>query len=274
MMDILFFKIALCAYLISTLGYIASLLIGRVLIARASTWILLGAFIVHTVYFLFRGIETGHSPFINLYESLSFFAWAISGIYLAFQVKTKTRVLGAFVSPIAFLLMMAASTSGGLGGDVSMPAILQGRWVTIHVILSVAGEALFALACLAGVMYLIQDGFIKSKKVSGFSRLLPSLRDLDRINHICLLWGFPLLTLGVIAGSIWARTVWGSHWHWDPKQVWTLIAWAFYAVLLHQRLAIGWKGRKIAFFSIVAFLILLFAFVGVYMFFTTSHRFV
>jgi len=241
-------------------------------VARISTWIFFSAFILHAASFLFRCVETGHSPFVNLYNSLSFFAWAISGVYLAFQVKTKTRVLGAFVSPVAFLLMMVASIR--LGEGVSMPAILEGYWVPVHIILSISGEALFTLACLAGAMYLIQDRFIKSKKVSGFSRLLPPLRDLDRINHICLLWGFPLLTLGVIAGSIWARTVWGSHWQWDPKQVWTLIVWGFYAILLHQRLAIGWKGRKVAFFSIVAFLILLFAFVGANVFFITSHRFI
>ena len=271
-MDILLFKIALVAYLASALGYTTSLLVKRVLIARISTWVLLLAFIIHAASFLFRCIETGHSPFTNLYESFSFLAWAISGIYLAFQVKTKTRVLGAFVSPVAFLLMMAASIR--LGGHVSMPVILQGHWVIAHVILSVAGEALFTLACLAGVMYLIQDSFIRNKKINSFSRFLPPLRDLDRINHVCLLWGFPLLTLGVIAGSIWARTVWGSHWQWDPKQIWTLFAWIFYAILLHQRLAIGWKGRKIAFFSLAAFLILFLAFVGVNAFFTTSHKFV
>ena len=270
-MDVFFFKIALCAYLISTLGYITSLLVKRVLVARVSTWIFSLAFIIHGVSFLFRCIETVHSPFTNLYDSLSFFAWIITGTYLAFQVKTKTRVLGAFVSPLAFLLMMVASIQ--LGGDVSISPILQGRLVTIHIILSVSGEALFALACCAGVMYLIQENFIKNKKVGGYSRLLPSLRDLDRVNHVCLLWGFPLLTLGVIAGSIWARTVWGSHWQWDPKQIWTLIAWIFYAILLHQRLAIGWKGRKVALFSIVAFLILLFAFVGANTFFITSHKF-
>jgi cytochrome c-type biogenesis protein CcsB len=271
-MDILFFKTALFAYLISTLGYISSLLVKRVLVARVSTWIFFSAFILHAASFLFRCVETGHSPFVNLYASLSFFAWAISGVYLAFQVKTKTRVLGAFVSPVAFLLMMVASIR--LGEGVPMPDILEGYWVPVHIILSISGEALFTLACLTGAMYLIQNSFIKSKKVGGFSRLLPPLQDLDRINHICLLWGFPLLTLGVIAGSIWARTVWGSHWQWDPKQVWTLIAWVFYAILLHQRLAIGWKGRKVAFFSIVAFLILLFAFVGANVFFITSHRFI
>ena len=88
-MDVLLFKIALGAYFISTLGYITSLLVKRVFVARVSTWILVLAFIIHGFSFLFRCMETGHSPFVNLYDSLSFFAWTITGTYLAFQVKTK-----------------------------------------------------------------------------------------------------------------------------------------------------------------------------------------
>ena len=85
--------------------------------------------------------------------------------------------------------------------------------------------------------------------------------------------GFPLLTLGILAGSIWARTVWGSHWQWDPKQIWTIMAWFLYASLLHQRLAIGWRGHKAAWFSIIAFAFLLLCVVAV-SFSTTLHRFV
>jgi len=272
--NILFFKLALFAYFLSTIGYVTSILVKRVLIAKTSTWILFSAFIIHTIYIVFRWMETGYSPVINVYESLSFIAWAISGSYLAFQTKTKTRILGSFVSPVAFLLMVEASASGGLVGDISMPAILKGWLVPVHTMLSLTGEALFVLACLSGIMYLIQDNFLKKKKSYSFSRLLPPLRDLDRINHICVLWGFPLLTLGVIAGSIWARTVWGSHWQWDPKQVWTMISWLLYAFLLHQRLAIGWKGKKAAVLSILAFGILLFAVVGVSIFFVTVHNFI
>jgi cytochrome c-type biogenesis protein CcsB len=270
-MDILFFKIAFWAYFLSTIGYIASILVRRVLIAKTSTWILFSAFAIHTIYIISRWMETGYSPVTNFHESLSFIAWVISGSYLAFQTKTKTRILGSFVSPLAFMLMIVASA--GLVKSVSIPVILQGWWVTIHTILSLAGESLFALACLAGIMYLIQDNFIKKKRSYSFSRLLPPLRDLDRINHICVLWGFPLLTLGIIAGSIWARTVWGSRWQWDPKQVCTVISWFLYAFLLHQRLAIGWKGKKAAVLSIFAFVILLFAVVGVETFFVTMHSF-
>jgi cytochrome c-type biogenesis protein CcsB len=273
-MDIFLFKIALTAYFLSTLGYTASILIRRVLIAKTSTWVLFAAFAIHSGYIVFRLITTGHSPVVNLHESLSFIAWAISGSYLAFQMKTKTRILGAIVSPLALVLMIETSAFGGLAEGAALPSVLKGWWVSLHTVLALSGEALFALACCAGIMYLIQDNLIRRKKAYSFSRLLPPLRDLDRINHISILWGFPLLTLGIIAGAIWAHTVWGRHWQWDPKQVWTMITWFLYAFLLHQRLAFGWKGRKAAVFSIVAFGILLFAVIGVHIFFVTVHDFV
>ncbi|MBM4271334.1 MAG: c-type cytochrome biogenesis protein CcsB [Deltaproteobacteria bacterium] len=272
MMDTMFLKAALAVYFVSVLGYVTSIYVRRVMVAKVSTWIFFLAFLCHTISFIFRYLETGHTPVISIYETLSFFAWAMAGVYLAFQPKTKTRVLGAFVSPVTFLLMIAASK--GLEGYVSIPEVLKSNLVPLHVILSVTGEALFALASFAGAMYLIQEGLIKNKKVSGFSRMLPSLSDLDRINHFCLMWGFPLLTLGVLVGSLWARTAWGSHWQWDPKQVWTLVAWVFYALLLHQRLAIGWKGHKAAFLSLLAFAILLVSLVAINLFFVTAHSFI
>jgi len=271
-MDIMFFKIALVAYFASTIGYVISVVVRRVIVAKTATWVLSFAFVIHGISILIRWGEMGYSPVVTMYESLSFIAWAVSGVYLAFQVKTKTRVLGAFVSPLAFLLMIVASVR--VMENVPLPAILRGYWVSFHVMLSLVGEALFALACCAGIMYLVQDYFIRKKRSFKVSKLLPPLRDLDRINHICILWGFPFLTLGIIAGSVWARTVWGSHWQWDPKQIWTMVTWILYALLLHQRLAIGWKGRKAAVFSIVAFAILIFAVVGVRVFFVTVHSFV
>ncbi len=270
-MDILFFKIALVAYFLSTVGYAVSLVVKKVLAARVSMWILCAAFLIQTLAFGARCIETGRSPILGIYDALGLIAWIMTGTYLAFQLKTKTRILGAFVSPVAFLLMIVASVR--LGNDVAIPAVLQSSLVPVHIILAVAGEALFALASCAGAMYLVQDKLIKNKKGRSFSRLLPSLRDLDRINHLCLLSGFPLLTLGVLVGSVWARTAWGSNWQWDPKQLWTLMAWFLYALLLHQRLAIGWRGHKTAWFSILAFIFLLFCVIASR--FTTSlHSFV
>jgi ABC-type transport system involved in cytochrome c biogenesis permease subunit len=228
--------------------------------------------VVHTFSFAVRWFAAGQTQVAGIHDALSLFAWVMAAAYLVLQVKTKTRVLGAFVSPVICLLMVIASV--GLGGAVNAPVMLRGSLVTVHVFLSVSGEALFAVASCAGLMYLIQDGLIRRKKTGALSRLLPPLGDLDRINHLCLLWGVLLLTLGGLAGSLWARIVWGSHWQWDPKQVWTLLVWGCYAFLLHQRLAIGWRGRTAAKWSLAIFVILLLLLMAGLPFFGTLHRFV
>ncbi len=271
MIAIVLFKAALAVYLVSAAVYVASLLGRRVLLARFATGLMLAALVIHTFSFAAWWLAAEVGPVIRFREALSLFAWVMAIAYLALQLKTKTRVLGAFISPAICLFMVVASV--GLGGTVVAPAMLRGTLVTFHVILSVAGEALFAVASCAGLMYLFQDGLLRKKKAGGFSRLLPSLGDLDRINLLCLLWGFPLLTLGGLAGSIWARIVWGSHWQWDPKQIWTLLAWGFYAFLLHQRLVIGWRGRTAARWSLAAFVILLVLLMVGMPFFRTFHDF-
>ncbi len=272
MMGIVLFKTALAVYLACAVVYGASLWVRRVLTARFATWLMLAALIIHTLSFASRWITAGVSPVIGIHDALSFFAWVMAAAYLALQLKTKTRVLGAFISPVICLIMVVASVE--LGGAVGAPAVLQGSLVTLHVMLSVTGEALFAVASCAGLMYLIQDNMIKQKKAGSLIRLFPSLRDLDRINHLCLVWGFPLLTLGILAGSLWARIVWGSHWQWDSKQIWTLLAWVFYGFLLHQRLVIGWQGRKAALWSLMVFAFLAILLIFGKLFFSSVHQFV
>lgn len=271
MIAIVLFKAALTVYLISAVIYGASLWGRRVMLARVATVLMLAALVIHTISFAVWWLAAGEGPVVGFIEASSLFAWVMAAVYLAFQLKTKTRVLGAFISPVICLFMVIASVR--LGGTVAAPAILRGSLVTLHVILSVAGEALFAVASCAGLMYLFQDGQLRRKKGGGFSRLLPSLGDLDRINHLCLSWGFPLLTLGVLGGSLWARIVWGSHWQWDPKQIWTLLAWGSYGFLLYQRLVTGWRGRTAARWSIAAFVILLVLLVAGRPFFQTWHDF-
>jgi cytochrome c-type biogenesis protein CcsB len=268
---IILFKTALAVYFASACIYGASLWGKRVFPARIAAGVLFAALIVHTLSIAAGWFPAGEKPVIGLYDALSFFAWVMAAAYLSFQLKTKTRVLGAFVSPVICLLMVVASV--GLGGAVNATAMLRGSLVKAHVILSVAGEAFFAVASCAGLMYLIQDGLIRRKKAGGMNRLLPPLGDLDRINHLCLLWGVPLFTMGGLAGSLWARIVWGSHWQWDPKQVWTLLAWGCYAFLLHQRLAIGWRGRMAARWSLAVFVLLLFLLMAGLPFSGTLHRF-
>jgi len=271
MMGIVLFKVALAVYLASAVVYGGSLWGRKVMPARFATGLMFAALVIHTSSFISRWLAEGVIPAMGLYDVLSFFAWVMAAAYLAMQLRTKTRVLGAFVSPVICVIMVIASVE--LGGRVGASAILKGSLVTAHVMLSITGEALFAVASCAGIMYLLQDSLIRRKKEGSLIRLFPSLRDLDRINYLCLFWGFPLLTLGILAGSFWARIVCGSHWQLDSKQVWTLLAWGLYAFLLHQRLVIGWQGRKAARWSLMVFTALAVLLIAGKLFFRTAHNF-
>jgi ABC-type transport system involved in cytochrome c biogenesis permease subunit len=168
--------------------------------------------------------------------------------------------------------MIAAA--GQDAGKSLLPQNLQSWLITVHLFLTIVGEALFILASCAGAMFIIQNRLLKHKKLSRMSRLLPSLNDLDRINHICLLWGFPVLTMGIFAGAVFAGFNWKTGWLTDPKIIWTFAGWIIYGFLLHQRLAISWRGYRMAVFSCAAFILLLLSYGSVRFCFSTLHNFI
>ncbi|MCG2830968.1 MAG: cytochrome c biogenesis protein CcsA [Desulfobacteraceae bacterium] len=96
-----------------------------------------------------------------------------------------------------------------------------------------------------------------------FFRRLPSLELLDTAGYTCIVVGFTMLTIGLATGLVYAKMVWGKFWSWDPKEVWSGITWLLYAALLHERLTVGWRGRKAAIMAIVGLAVLLFTFFGV-----------
>lgn len=88
--------------------------------------------------------------------------------------------------------------------------------------------------------------------------------DLDEISYRGIAIGYPIFTLGaLIFAMIWAQEAWGRFWGWDPKEVWALITWLFYAVLLHLRLSRGWVGKKSAWLAVIGFLVVMFTLIGV-----------
>jgi len=257
---------------LSTLGYLASLLVKKVKLAKISTWILVTAFGFLTINLLFAFINS--SVLINpgSRDFLALCAWSVCAVYLALQLKTKTRVLGAFISPFILLFIIAAA--GETSDKSLLPQNLQSWLAGVHLFLTIFGEALFVIASCAGLMFIMQNRLLKSKKLSGMIRLLPSLNDLDRINHLCLLWGFPILSLGIIAGAIFAELNWKTGWLTDPKILWTVAGWIIYGFLLHQRLAIGWKGYRMALISGITFILLLLSYGSVRICFSTLHNFI
>lgn len=86
---------------------------------------------------------------------------------------------------------------------------------------------------------------------------------LDNISYRVIGLGFPLLTIGIIAGAVWANEAWGSYWSWDPKETWALITWLVFAAYLHARITKGWQGRKPALLAGAGFVVVWICYLGV-----------
>jgi cytochrome c-type biogenesis protein CcsB len=269
--NILLFKITLLVYFVATICYLIGVISRKEGFRQKAVWILIGGFVIHCITIGVRWATTGSTPVASLHESLSFFAWALVCIYLLFYLRYRTVMLGAFITPLALVLMIIGTTTSAQAPALN--PMLDSWWFPVHVSLAFLGHAVFAIAAAAGVMYLLQERMLKSKKFSGLFYRLPSLDTLDSMNYKCLTFGFPLMTMGIISGAIWANAAWGGYWRWDPKETWALITWFLYAALLHGRLTIGWRGRRAAIVAIIGFGFLLFTFFGVNLFLSGEHSF-
>lgn len=256
------FGITVIAYLGASMLYAWSLADTHRQISKVATgfaWVGLAA---QAIGIILRGIAVGRVPLTNLYESLTFVAWALVAIYLVIERKQRITALGAFVSMVAFV---ATASTTILPKDIN-PALapaLQSKWSAIHVMSSLAAYASFVLAFAATLVYLIQENLLKSKRISAIQQRLPSLDAVDHLTYKMIALGFPMLTLGVVTGALWAQTAWGSYWNWDPKETWSLVTWLVYAAYLHMRIVRGWRGKWANRLLLIGFITVLATFFGV-----------
>jgi cytochrome c-type biogenesis protein CcsB len=248
--------------------YLAAWVFRQELPGKLATWVTWAAWLGNTAAIVLRWYESyqvaegyGHAPLSNLYESLVFFAWSIGILYLVIERRYKNRVIGAFAMPLAFLALAYAALVTGKEIQPLIPA-LKSNWLIAHVIACFIGYAAFAVAFGVSIMYLIKKGQ-DDDSGSGIIARLPAARMMDELTHQLIMFGFLFLTVGIITGAVWANSAWGRYWGWDPKETWSLITWFVYATLLHARLMRGWRGKRIAFLSLIGFAAVLFTYFGV-----------
>lgn len=259
-MSFLLFQSSVVVYLLATAAYLVFFLTQKNTLRRTGRAIFLVAFLLHTANLIARAFEAGHTPITSHHETVSFFAWSLGCCYLSFRWRYVVKNLGAFVSLLVFGLMLIAAFSSR--SMLPLPPALQSWWLPVHASTSLFADGFLALSCIGSIMYLLQEREIKKKRFGLFYSRLPSLETLDKLNHHCMSVGFPLFTLGLITGSLWAKQAWGAYWQWDPKETWSLITWFLYAAAVHQRFTVGWRGRRVAILSIVGFLSVLFTLWG------------
>lgn len=270
-MSAIFSYLTLIAYFLAGGLFLLFFLAQREGLCRGAVWSMALGLGCHTVALLAAIVNRGLLTVATFAGALSAFAWALVAAFLLLFWRHPVKVLGALAAPLAALALSGSLIIPGQSATVS-PA-LQSFWVYLHILLAFLGIAALSLAGLGGIFYLIQERALKGKKFGFFYRRLPSLEQLDALNYWCLTVGFPLLTGAIITGSLYAQLTMGRFWNWDPKEILTVAAWLIYAVLLHERLAAGWRGRRAALMAICGFLVLIVTFVGANLWLSSYHSF-
>ncbi len=255
------FTLSFVLYIGAAFFYLAFLYSKLESAARTGSAIALFGLVLHTIALILRTIESGHAPFTNMYESLSFLAWATIFAYLILEWKFKARKPGAYLLLVVVGLMALASSPLMPKEAAPLVPALQSYWLWLHVSVTLLGEAFFAVAFITSIMYIRANA--REKRGLAPKSALTAER-LDSISYRAIAVGFPLFTLGgLVFGMVWAYKAWGSYWSWDPKEVWSLITWLVFALYLHTRIVMGWKGRRSATIAIIGFLAALFTYFGV-----------
>src|ERR1044071_5551647 len=236
-MEKLFFYIGFGLYTLATGLYLGYAFTKRENLAGVGRAALRGAVLLHFISLLIRTYVGRHLPdhgwyvpWSNWFESFSFFSFVIAAEFLIIQSRQQLPILGAFVVPVLFGALVAAVCSP-FGTQIPMiPPALQSFWLAIHVPVMFISYAAFANAFAVGLVYLIQERQIKSKKPSHLAFRLPPLDELDGLIYKIVAYAWPILVLGIILGARWAHDAWGRYWGWDAKETWAFITLLVYAL--------------------------------------------
>lgn len=236
--------------------------------------------LIHLSSILVRALAVDAVPWSNMYEFAS-----VSGLVavIAFLIvlwkAPQVRHLGGFILlPVILLMFMAGTVFYGEAQKL-VPA-LQSYWLAIHVFLvSIAEGALLTSAVLT-ILYLVKARHDKlvaagspKGRVTSLAARLPSAETLDKAAYRVVAFSFPLYTVAIICGAIWAEAAWGRYWGWDPKETWAFIVWVIYAGYLHARATAGWKGRSAAYINLAGFTAIVFNFIIVNLVVTGLHSY-
>ena len=259
-----FFAFTSLLYAASMAAYAAAWRSTRALFARAGTGFMLAGLVVNAGLIVGRWLEADRAPFKSLFESLVFFAFTVAVVYVVMEKLYRTRVFGAIAALMALGCMGYALFKWD-AEIVKLPPALQSAWFVPHVVVYFVGYGAVAFATAVAIVQLL------ASRIPFLERMV-SLRagtvlsgeplDLDRITYDSVRFGFILLTLGLLVGSVWAKAAWGDFWVWDPKENWSLVTWLVYGAYLHLRKVRGWRGDRAAWLAIIGFAVVMFTYLG------------
>ncbi len=262
-----FFVATTALYAASLAFYAAAWRSTKALVGRAATGLMAVALVLNAGLIVQRWYDAGRAPFKSLFESLVFFALCVALVYVFFELIYKTRVFGV---PAALLALgcMGYALAKWDAEIVKLPPALQSPWFVPHVMVYFVGYAAVAIAAALAVIQLLAPrvpvvGRLLTMKAGTVMTGKPL--DVEKMSYELVRFGFVLLTVGLLVGSVWAKSAWGDFWVWDPKENWSLVTWLVYGGYLHLRRVRGWRGEKCAWLLIVGFAVVMFTYLGMHL---------
>ena len=245
-----------------------------------------------------RWLENGYFPLSNLYESLLFFIWGITAITVLVERNISISLIGAVTSPLSLFVVAFATLSLPEGMQKAAPLVpaLKSNWLMMHVSIMMLSYSTLITGSLLSILFLVltlgknvslqgnsigvtdsTSNSVSTRNMSmavlevpmqekgndKVSDSLGLLETLDNLSYRIIGLGFPLLTVGIVAGAVWANEAWGAYWSWDPKETWALITCFVFAAYLHARITKSWQGKRPAILASVGFVVVWICYLGV-----------
>ncbi len=255
-------RLAAFAYLAAAIAWGFAVFLESAHAMRGVRWLLLLAFIGHTAAVGMRLYLTGHVPVSNMYESVTFTAWAVTAFALGVEARRGGGTAGFAAALLAFLALMLTSFMPLEEVRIHpLRAVLRSYWLNIHVTVMLLSYGAFALAAFFAAGHLVKS-LARRDPIFGKTPVMPAA-EMEELAYRLVQVGWPLLTLGIALGAVWANTAWGRFWGWDPKETWAFITWIIYTIYLHTRMVMGWRDRLASTMCVIGFLMVLLTWFGV-----------
>ena len=252
------FTIVMLCYFAAMVFYFLFIAVKKENLSKIAVGLQSAGLALHTAALICRGIGAGRLPLTNQYEFATSFAWGLALVSLIFILRFHFPVLGAFASPVTFLIIGYAAMQSKEVHEL-MPA-LRSNWLGFHVSTAIIAYGAFGVSFVLSIIFLRRE---KMAENVFLNKHVPDKEKLDSISYRSVSLGLLFLTFTILTGAIWAERAWGSYWSWDPKETWSLITWIIYAIYLHLRIRRGWRGKSAAVFAVIGFLCVIFTYIGV-----------
>lgn len=256
------FIAAIVLYLLDSIWEVGSIFRSQKFSKRLADYFILTGLSFHCTFLIVVSIRSGTLPISTLFESSTFYLSLIVLLSVILKFLYRLQSLTPFVMPIVTGFSIASVAL--VRNDLVMTYNLKTFWLFAHIIPIFLGYASFTVSFIFSIMYLTQERQLKKKAFGPLFESLPSLETLDTLMWKTITFGFPLLTIGLVAGTVWAKTsnILGLLWYLDPKVLLGSLTWLIYAAILHLRLGASFHGTKVAVVTIVGFTIVLLTFIG------------